>query len=665
MAAFPSPTTPPVLPLAPRKPVIWAVGISKLHDLYRDVAPAYAARADVQIIDKGYDEVIDALAALPPDSVDCVISAGSNGAYLRARLTVPVVLVKVNGFDVMQALARARRIAPPPARVALVTYGEPVAELGRFADAFGLDLMQACYHDRGDAQAQVRALASQGVAAVAGPGLVTELAEQAGLAGVFLYSHDSVHAAFETALEIARVSRIEAMRRERLDTILRHLRDGVIAVDAQERIQAINPPMMAMLGNAAAQAHGRSLRDVAPALSMQHTLETGETELETIVTMNGKTYVVNRLPILEQGVLTGAVLTCQDSVAFSRVDRSLRSRHRPRHLSARYRLADLAGESAAMRDTRALAARYAGTDSTVLIQGESGTGKELLAQGIHNASRRRDYPFVAINCAAFPEALLESELFGYEEGAFTGARRGGKTGIFETAHNGTLFLDEIGEMPMPLQTRLLRVLQEKEVLRLGANEPVPVDVRVIAATHRDLRERVAQGAFREDLYYRLNILRLALPPLRAREGDIERLAQRLLERALARAGARLPVAHVLPRIAPLLLRHRWPGNVRELENVLERIAVYCADFVDARSIDIDALRVMAPELAESDASFEAATRLDSDAADIALPGAMRELNRQHARATARAMLDACGGDRDEACRRLGISRSTLWRKLRA
>ncbi|EON13315.1 propionate catabolism operon regulatory protein PrpR [Pandoraea sp. SD6-2] len=668
---------------AMRKPVIWAVGISKLGELYRDIVPDYAAQADVQIIDKGYEAVIEALERLPAGSVDGIVAAGSNGAFLRERVALPVVLVKVTGFDVMHALARARRTLPPPSsaspasRIALVSYARPAPEFERFKSAFHLDIAQHAYFDAHDAEDLVHRLRDEGVEVIVGPGLVTELAERAGLTGVFLYSQDSVRAAFDTALEVARFGRIEAQRRERLDTVLRHLHEGVASVDLNGRIEAINASMAGMLGVTVADAVGRPLDAIAPALDIARTLESASAELEAIVSMAGKTWVVNRIPLLDQGTLTGALLTCQDSQSFARVDRSLRSRHRPRHLVARYRLDDLIGDSAAMTQVRTLARRYAQTDSTVLVHGESGTGKELLAQGIHNASRRRDYPFVAINCAAFPETLLESELFGYEDGAFSGARRGGKAGLFETAHNGTLFLDEIGEMPMPLQTRLLRVLQEREVLRLGATEPVPCDVRVIAATHRDLRQQVAAGLFREDLYYRLNILRMVLPPLRERMDDLPRLTPLFLERALARAGARMSVDALQASLLPLLAAYRWPGNVRELENLLERIAVVCADVVDAREIGRARLIEIAPELGITSSDVSKAnngremegqdspeTRVDE--ADTCTTPPLSGRARRAAEELARihATLAACGGERNAACEALGISRSTLWRKLR-
>jgi propionate catabolism operon transcriptional regulator len=288
-------------------------------------------------------------------------------------------------------------------------------------------------------------------------------------------------------------------------------------------------------------------------------------------------------------------------------------------------------------------------DATVLIGGESGTGKERFAQGIHNASRRAAAPFVAVNCAAFAESLLESELFGYEEGAFTGARRGGKPGLFEAAHTGTLFLDEIGEMPQALQAKLLRVLQEKEVLRVGGTEPTPVDVRIIAATHRDLRGLVEEGAFRADLFYRLNILNLHLPALRERPGDILLLAAHFLAAALGRLQLAPATGGLPPSLTPLLAAYRWPGNIRELENVIERIAVFYGAG-DPTAGEGEALRSVVPELFVRDEG--------SGTPDLG------RIARSGEQAHIRAVLDECGGDRGAAAQRLGISRTTLWRKLR-
>jgi propionate catabolism operon transcriptional regulator len=294
---------------------------------------------------------------------------------------------------------------------------------------------------------------------------------------------------------------------------------------------------------------------------------------------------------------------------------------------------------------------YARSPATVLIQGETGSGKELVAQAIHREGPRRlgdNRPFVAVNCGALAESLLESELFGHEEGAFTGARRGGHAGLFEAANRGTLFLDEIGEMPLALQTRLLRVLEEREVVRVGGTRPVAVNVRVISATHCDLEARVREGRFRADLYYRLAVLRIALPPLRARRGDIAALAEWSLKNALAALGARPhPNLHAeIAACAALFERYEWPGNVRELRNLTQRLALYLAA-EPLQALTPTFVLAVAPELGRT---------ADAEPAPMAalLPAE-----------TVQQVMARFGGKREEAAQYLGISRTTLWRKLRA
>jgi propionate catabolism operon transcriptional regulator len=300
------------------------------------------------------------------------------------------------------------------------------------------------------------------------------------------------------------------------------------------------------------------------------------------------------------------------------------------------------------------------------LTGESGTGKELVAQGIHNASRRRGNPFVAFNCAALPEGLIESELFGHEEGAFTGARRGGKPGLFESAHTGTIFLDEIGEMPAALQSRLLRVLQEREVMKLGAARATPVDVRVIAATHRDLHALVEQGAFRADLYFRLNLLQIKLPPLRERRADIAPLARHLLDRSALQYGlSAAALERVLTFLDPLFADYAWPGNVRELENLLARAAIYIGDLTREMSGNSSA-----DTLPDWQAVFPEFTRIRPAGveriAEAPLGGSAGSTAPRvtPSREDALRALEQSGGNRAAASRALGIGRTTLWRLLK-
>jgi transcriptional regulator with PAS, ATPase and Fis domain len=305
----------------------------------------------------------------------------------------------------------------------------------------------------------------------------------------------------------------------------------------------------------------------------------------------------------------------------------------------RFHFGSMVGRSRQMQGVFELIARIAQTDITVLIEGESGTGKELVARAIHQASSRGRRPFIAVNCGALPENLLESELFGHIRGAFTGAINN-KRGLFEEANGGTIFLDEIGEMSPALQVKLLRFLQDGEIKRVGSNEVLKLDVRVIAATNRRLQQMVNEGQFRSDLYYRLNVIGINLPPLRERPEDVEFLAGHFLRKFAQRL--RKPVSDISGEAMQRLREYHWPGNVRELENVLERAVALAADN------RLDTL------------DLPAAVRDASRTTHVPVRLSLREVERQHILET----VDACNGNYDEAARVLGIGRTTLWRKLK-
>ncbi|WP_242335107.1 propionate catabolism operon regulatory protein PrpR [Anaeromyxobacter sp. SG66] len=637
---------------ADRRPIVWAFSTSRLRHVFESVAPLLANVAEVRVFDKGFEEALQVARSHVEagEEVDAFVAAGANGAYLRDHADVPVVVVMASTVDALQALVQARKLSN---RIGVVNFRRVVAGIEQSAGLMSdLVIEQRPYVTPEDVKAHVADLAAQGFGVIVGPGPVCDFAERQGLPAVLLYGQDSLSEAIRHAAEVARIARAAEAKRLEVERVLRHLDLGVLAVDGDERIQSLNPALQRVLGVTSAEVTGRRLSAIAPELSLARVLETGTPELDVVQRLGGRTLVVSRLPLREAGVQRGALLTCQDSAAIQRLERGLRSEHRPPRFVARFDLAGILGTSPAIARVRALAERYARSDATVLITGESGTGKEMVAQGIHRASRRRDRPFVAVNCAAFPETLLEAELFGHEEGAFTGARRGGRPGLFEAAHTGTIFLDEIGDVPTTLQTRLLRVLQERQVLRLGSNDPTPVDVRVIAATHRDLRGAVGRGEFREDLFYRLAILPLHIPPLRERGDDVQEIASDLLKRALLRHGE--PDAHrrALALVLPRLAGYGWPGNVRELENVLERVAALFVDRGPRTRIPEEELRAAMPEVFEHPVPAPAASSADLRAARDALE-----------RAHVERVLAECGGNQTEAARRLGIGRTTLYRKL--
>jgi TyrR family helix-turn-helix protein len=351
-------------------------------------------------------------------------------------------------------------------------------------------------------------------------------------------------------------------RQQELVATVQAVSDGVVVVREEGVVFGLNPAAERILAISEQDAVGMDAAAVLGTDRLTRGTASFDNEEVRVQTPRGRLHYVASGRALGDG--RGVVLALKSIQQARELAHSLT---RPRAVG----FADITGKSRIMADVIRLAEAASRVDATVLLQGESGTGKEIFARAIHSGSGRARGPFVPINCAALPESLLESELFGYEEGSFTGAKRGGKQGIFEFAAGGTVFLDEIGEVPGHLQAKLLRVLQEGRVRRVGAREEVPVDVRVIAATNRNLRAMVMERQFRDDLYYRLNVIPIVIPPLRERREDIDVLVEELLSRWSQRFGR--PVPQVAPEALHRLREHSWPGNVRELENAIERALV--------------------------------------------------------------------------------------------
>ncbi len=361
-----------------------------------------------------------------------------------------------------------------------------------------------------------------------------------------------------------------------LQNTLDMVQDGVIAYDNDGIITIFNRSAELILKTRGYEAIGKKIEDLLRREGMDTSILNEEVK-DRLIHVKQQNIVWNKLNVESDGETTGAMFTLQVAQKVEELELKLRAQIKAIGHEAKYTFADLITKSEEMNKVVRIAKKVAESDLSVLILGESGTGKELFAHAIHNSSRISKYPFVAVNCSALPDNLLESELFGYEEGAFTGAKRGGKPGLFELAHKGTIFLDEIGDISPTLQSRLLRVIQQKEVLKVGGTKVLPVDVRVIAATNRDLARLVAEGKFRDDLYYRLNVVPIHVPSLRDRKEDIPVLAMHFLKRR-----------HFLGSISSdalaLLQEYHWPGNVRELENTMQYLAFMSDGAIEADSL---------------------------------------------------------------------------------
>jgi len=451
---------------------------------------------------------------------------------------------------------------------------------------------------------------------------------------------------------------------EILDGIMENPHIGIITVDTLGMINKVNKTYLDLLGLKEEKVLNKHIHEVTPHSRLPEVLRTREVHLADHWLVNGHDTIVFRMPLYKDGKLIGAmgqslVLGAAGAKVLSKKLKDLE-----RELtvyknvvssiySSKYCFESIVGEDASLRNVKSIAQRASNTGSTVLILGESGTGKELFANAIHKASSRTNRPFVRVNCAALPDNLLESELFGYEEGAFTGARKGGKPGKFEMANHGTIFLDEIGDMPLAMQAKLLIVLQEREVERVGGTKPIRVDVQVIAATNRNLEDMMKKGKFREDLYYRLNVVTLNVPSLRERPQDIYLLINYLLPKLSQRLLTQ--VEKVSEEALQLLCSYDWPGNVRELENLLER-AINLAD--------LNQDSCLSPEYFPSLSRLVVQPLQSIQPVDVEGIDNLGEAVRKMEEETIRRVLERTHNNKAQTAKILGLNKSVLYRKLR-
>ncbi len=456
---------------------------------------------------------------------------------------------------------------------------------------------------------------------------------------------ESVFLAITEAKRSAFISHVEKENNIIFRSIVDNVFEGIISVDKDNLIRTFNPAAEDLLGRKREDCVGHSVSRALPEGRLSAILQSGEAYTNEIVRTNGGNIVLNAAPMHHDGKPMGTVITFQAAQTITNAESRLRDRLRERGHVARYHFEDILGQSPAVSTAIHQAKRFARVDSNILLQGETGTGKELFAQSIHNESERAHGPFVAVNCAAIPENLMESELFGYETGAFTGASKMEKTGLFEAAHEGTIFLDEVSEIPLTLQSRLLRVIQEREVRRVGANKVIPINVRIICATNRDLMDMICQGKFREDLYYRLKVLSIQLPPLRNRDGDVGIIMQHYLTYYAHKFGK--TDIRLTPEAAKLAEKYPWPGNIREIRNISEQLAVLC----EGTEITANDMSMLLPVEQPKPKPIH----IPDSGDDISLKNLER---RQIEEVLAHA------SSRKEAADLLGISKTTLWRKCK-
>lgn len=532
---------------------------------------------------------------------DIMIARGMTYDALRRHAhDIQLIEIAVTGYDIIKAVQKTIDTKHVK-RLAIVLTHNTFVDVNFIERAFRIKIDFFKISNEKEGQEAVQRIKAGGChdAVIAG-GTVTRFANDAGVEAYVIESGDeAIKNAINEALAAIYASRAEKRRNVLINTMIESIGEGIIAVDQNQQVLFMNKISRRMLDIGSINIQGRNLEDflgkgILPAQGSASPGEsTGSASRfggDTVIRKLGNRMVVVRaLPISVEGVKEGAVLILQSVDHLQKAEIAVRQKLSQKGLVAKYNFEHIVGESKPMRKAVEAAKRYARTEHDVLITGETGTGKELFAQSIHNYSSRREQPFVALNCATISENLIESELFGYVEGSFTGALKGGKIGLFELAHRGTLFLDEISELPLAQQAKLLRVLEEKEIRKLGDEKIIPIDVRIIAATNVSLPQLAAAGLFREDLLYRLDILSLTLPPLRQRQEDIADLVL-LFSEINNRENGRLEAITFEQSAIEELAQHAWKGNVRELRNICDRLFVLSSNVISRQDV-LDTLNV--------------------------------------------------------------------------
>lgn len=556
-------------------------------------------------------------------SADIVIARGMTAEAFRQSLPhTQVVQILMTSFDIMDAIARSVEVFGPK-KIALCLPPPTLVDTHSLETLAGMEIVSYGVNDEADILRAIREGRKAGAEVFIGGLTMCRQCDVLGLSRIHIKTSDaSVERAIEEAVNAARTLNQERAKTTLVEAVLNNSAAGIFAVNSGGEITAANkqaylfcrlPPDKPVVG--------RPVDAVCPRTGWQTAQETGM-NCESLQNYDNKLYYVHCKPILVDNLGTGVLITLENAAKIAETETKIRKSLSEKGLVAKYTFDNIIGASSRMKYNISIAHKYAAVDSNVLLIGETGTGKELFAHSIHNASSRSAKPFVAVNCAALPENLLESELFGYSEGAFSGARKGGKIGLFELAHQGTIFLDEIGEVPISLQAKLLRVLQEREIRRVGDSRVIPVDVRVISATNINIAGQIAAGHFRADLYYRLNLLNIHLSPLRERREDIPPMVRYFLERYAASLGK--PAPYMEQRAMERLCGYSLPGNARELRNLCERFVVLCENGV----------------ITEGDINMSLGENAENP------PGAPPRMTME------------------ELARSMGVSRTTLWRRMK-
>ena len=576
-----------------------------------------------------------------------IISRG--GVYRKIKemfSSVAVVEMRIEAYDILYSLKDVFEL------------NEKVAVLGVDNITYGFDILQNMKNinivkinrEQGEeVTAVIRRCMEQGIKTFMGDARVLKACNEMGVRSFLIRSSEfSVLNSIEKAKEILRIIKAQIESSQRYGALMDCMHDGVIATDEENRIVTYNSIAEDILGIKKKDFIGKKIDEVLANTKNDNLFIGSEPIYDVIRRINGSSVTFTQIPIKVLDEHKGYVSVFQDVKKLQKFEQKVRKQLLGKGFEAKYNFEDIVYCSEAMEKSISKAKKFSLYDSTILIHGKSGVGKELFAQSIHNHSRRRNGPFVALNCGALPESIIESELFGYEEGAFTGSKKGGRAGVFEMAHRGTIFLDEISEIPLHIQSQLLRVIQEREIMRLGDNKVIPLDIRIICASNKDLKAMVAEGKFREDLFYRINTLSFSIPPLKDRHGDIKLLSEYYLKKYSDKYGK--DIVGISDDAMEYLMKNEFKGNVRELQNVIERAVILCDEKYISKEYFTEELYEKESQVAESTAENMLFEQMLS----------LKDLEKEYIN----YVFEKQGGAVKKICDILKIDRSTLWRKMK-
>jgi len=591
------------------------------------------------------------------DKIELIISRGRTADKIKEVLNIPLLLIEVYPEDILHALINLKHSNH---KIGIIAYQMATCKIENYIKYLKqitqLDINIINYTSPHSFRYAFEKAFENNIDLIIGSSFAVEEARKAGFSAIeILPTEETLSNILNQAKQIINVKRNEEKQVKMHSIFFETINEGIITVNQNGIVTDINQKALDILDVNYQRIHNRNIVSMLP--DVKNIIASGKVVNGLIIDINNKKYAFNFQPVNVEKKYTGGILTMQTVTTIQKLEYKIREQSHNKGLYAKVKLDQIIGKSKNIMLAKNKALKYAKTEFNVLIEGESGTGKELFAQGIHLASTRPNGPFVAVNCAAIPDNLLESELFGYDEGAFTGAKKGGKIGLFELAHNGTIFLDEIGSMSYSLQNRLLRIIQEKEIMRVGGSSVIPINTRIIAASNVPLYENVQKHVFRNDLYFRINELNLKIPPLRERRDDIPLLCKYFLEVHLPGNKQNINYKIInseLDKAMSLLTYYQWPGNVRELENITKRIIVLIRGSQN-ESLSYDQLidELTVPNFQQDE------SKIDNNHF-IIKKGTMEEMKDELIYKT----YTSFKGNKSAVSDYLDISRATLWRRLK-